>query len=186
MLFILILQMAPLTQSTISNGVEPSGPVTLQTDTSLAPSHSKLEHINNMTPKGSASLTQLRKSRIPRIMPSASSGKCAKPATTLKSQSFSVSIQKADLPAQKNKPIPQTETLVKTKSDNEHTVKTVSQSLQDANLPPVIRQEVKLTSTNSTSVMKPMATSTPAKPTGRKVHYFCCFPISPHACSALL
>lgn len=163
--------MAPLTQCTISNGVEPSSPVTLQTDTSLAPSHSKLEHTNYVTPQGSPSLPQQRKSRIPRFMPSVSNGKCAQLTPALKSQSFSVSMQTADLPVQKNKPMPQTETQIKTKSDTEYTVKTVSQPLQGTKLAPVIRQEVKLTSSNSTSVIKPMATSTPARPTGRKVYY---------------
>lgn len=159
-----------MTQSTISNGVEPSGPVTLQTDTSLAPSHSKLGHTNHVTPQGSPSLAQQRKSRIPRFMPSASSGKCAQSATTLKTQSFSVSMQRPDLPVQKSRSIPQTETPIKTKSDIiDHTVKTVSQSLQGEKPAPVIRQEVKLTSSNSTSVIKPMPTSTPARPTGRKV-----------------
>lgn len=174
MLFILTLQMAPLTQSTISHGLEPSGPVTLQTDTSLAPSHSKLEHTNHVTPQGSPSLVQQRKSRIPRFMPSASSGKCAQPATTLITQSSSVSMHMADLLVQKSKPVPQTETLVRTKSDTEHAVRTVSQPLQGAKPAPVFRQEVKLTASNATSVMKPMATSTPARPTtGRKVYYYC-------------
>lgn len=173
--FILTLQMAPLTQSTISNGVEPSGPVTLQTDNSLAPSHSKLGHTSHVTPQGSPSLAQQRKSRIPRFMPSVSSGKCAQPATTLKTQSSSVSMQMADLPVQKSKPIPQIEKVIKTKSDTEHTVKTVSHSLQETKLAPVLRQEVKLECSNSTSVIKPMATSTPARPTGRKVYYFSLF-----------
>lgn len=188
MLFILTLQMAPLTQSTISNGVEPSGPVTLQTDTSLAPSHSKLGHTNHVTPQGSPSLAQQRKSRIPRFMPSASSVKCAHSASTLQTQSISVSMQRPDSSVQKSRSVPQTETHIKTKSDIiDHTVKTVSQSVQGEKPAPVIRQEVKLTSSNSTSVINSMATSTPARPTGRKVYYFSLFSYFPsHACSALL
>lgn len=174
--------MAPLTQSTISNGMEPSSLVTHQTDTSLAPSHSKLEHTSHVTPRGSPSLIQQRKSRIPRFMPpSVSSGKCAPTAPTLKAQSVSISLQMAKLPLQKIKTL-KTETVIKTKSVAEHTtksvaeytVKTAHQPLHGVKSAPVIKQEVKLTP-DATSVIKPMATSTPARPTGRKVYYFLLF-----------
>ncbi|XP_063862381.1 uncharacterized protein LOC135101930 isoform X4 [Scylla paramamosain] len=161
-------EMASLPQSTISNGMEPSSLVTLQTDTSLAPSHSKLEHTSHVIPQGSPSLVQQRKSRIPRFMPPCiSSGKCAPTAPTPKPQSVSISMQVSNLP-QKMIKTSQTETLVKTRSVAEHTVKTVSHPLHGVKSAPVIKQEVKLTP-DATSVMKPLATSTPARPTGRKI-----------------
>ncbi|XP_045138183.1 microtubule-associated protein futsch-like isoform X5 [Portunus trituberculatus] len=162
-------EMASLPQSTISDGMEPSSLVTLQTDTSLAPSHSKLEHTSHVIPQGSPSLVQQKKSRIPRFMPpSVSRGKCAPKAPTPKPQSVSISMQVSNLPKKIIK-TSQTETLVKTRSVLEHTVKTVSHPLYGVKSAPVIKQEVKLTPPDATSVMKPLATSTPARPTGRKI-----------------
>ena len=182
MLLILTLQMAPLTQCTISNGMEPSSLVTLQTDTSLAPSHSKLERTSHVIPQGSPSLTQQRKSRIPRFMPPPiPSVKSAPTASTLKAQSVSVYMQLANLPLKKVKTC-QTETVIKTKSVGEHSVKTVCHSLHGVKSTPVIKQEVKLTPSEATSIMKPMATSTPARPTGRKVYYFSLFSFFLNAC----
>lgn len=182
MLFILTLQMASLPQSTISNGMEPSSLVTLQTDTSLAPSHSKPEHTSHAIPQGSPPLVQQRKSRIPRFMPpSVLSGKCAPTAPTPKPQSVSISMQVSNLPKKIIK-TSQTETVVKTRSVTEHTVKTVSHPLHGVKSTPVIKQEVKLTPPDATSVMKPLATSTPARPTGRKVYYISLFSYFFNAC----
>ncbi|XP_071547475.1 uncharacterized protein [Panulirus ornatus] len=166
-------EMASLTQSAILNGIEPSSRVTLESDTLLAPSHNGLESSSHVTCQGSpSSLAQRRKSRIPRYLPS-SVPSAKKSALITKPEAKPVPVptqmvKPSLVPVQMAKPVPQAETQANTLPVPEQKVEAVSEPLQMANLSPVPKQEVKSTPPKSTCVLKPVATSTPSKPVGRK------------------
>nr|XP_027210988.1 uncharacterized protein LOC113804323 [Penaeus vannamei] len=151
--------MAYLSQSAISNGTEPSSHVTLQSDVSLALSATELS--GHVTCHGSSSLAQRRKSRIPRYMPS--SVPSAKPA------SKPVRMVKPDVvPEQSVKPEAEPVQFVKPAPSPAPASRPVSVHTRIAEPTPEPRREFKQTPAKPPPMLKPLATSTPAKPTGRK------------------
>lgn len=152
-------EMAYLSQSAISNGTEPSSHVTLQSDVSLALSATELS--GHVTCHGSSSLAQRRKSRIPRYMPS--SVPSAKPA------SKPVRMVKPDVvPEQSVKPEAEPVQFVKPAPSPAPASRPVSVHTRIAEPTPEPRREFKQTPAKPPPMLKPLATSTPAKPTGRK------------------
>ncbi|XP_042862243.1 myosin-9-like isoform X6 [Penaeus japonicus] len=152
-------EMAYLSQSAISNGTELSSHVTLQSDVSLALSATELS--GRVTCHGSSSLAQRRKSRIPRYMPS--SVPSAKPA------SKPVRMVKPDVvPEQSIKPAAEPVQLTKPAPSPAPAHRPVSEHTRITEPAPEPRREFKQTPAKPTPMLKPLATSTPAKPTGRK------------------
>ncbi|KAK8731651.1 hypothetical protein OTU49_007407, partial [Cherax quadricarinatus] len=164
-------EMASMSQSAILNGMKPSSPVTHKSDLSLAPSHNGLGSSSHVTFQGSPSLAQRRKSRIPRYLPSSVHSVKPAPKPMPEVKPVPAHVQTLKLPVvcvQVAKPVPQTEPLGKTISKSELLVEPVSVPWQTAKSAPVPFQEVKSTPLNATCAIKPVATSTPAKPMGRK------------------
>ncbi|XP_042204590.1 uncharacterized protein LOC121854184 isoform X4 [Homarus americanus] len=159
-------EMASLSQSAILNGMEPSSHVTLESDTSLAPSHNESEPSSHVTFRGSPSLAQRRKSRIPRYLPS--SVPRAKPAPkSLQAKHVPKPMQKIKRPVVSVpmfEPIP----LAVIMPVQEHMAYPVSEPLKIAKPASVPRHEIMPTPPKATCAFKPVVTSTPAKHTGRK------------------
>nr|XP_045623165.1 protein lava lamp-like isoform X3 [Procambarus clarkii] len=167
-------EMASLSQCAILNGMEPSCPVTLESDISLAPSHNGLGPSCHVTFQGSPSLAHRRKSRIPRFLPSTvhsiKSATAPKPMAKAKAAPKSMQSDKLSMiSVQMAKSVSHPKTLAKIMPVNEQmVVERASEPMETVKSAPVRRHEVKPVPSYATCTIKPVATSTPAKPTGTK------------------